>query len=250
MPGKRTRHEEEHENVDRWLVSYADFITLLFAFFVTMYSISRVDQQRFASVVQSLQRALGIVNSGQGVLSPGQASPPISLPEPASATLENRQLEKLAAEIQSEVEKVGGSADQIRYFTNETGLVIRVPERLFFDSGDASIHPEVFSILNAIIRILEKVPNSIRVEGHTDNVPINNSRFPSNWELSTARATAIVRYLLTQGSFEANRISAGGYAEFHPVGPNTTPEGRLKNRRVDVVVVESRKAGIHQIGVN
>lgn len=244
MPRRRARHEEEHENVDRWLVSYADFITLLFAFFVTMYSISKVDQQRFASVVQSLQRALGTFQSERvSVLPSGQISPPVSVPQPQSASPEKRQLEKLAADIQREVEKVAGSGNQIQYFTTETGLVIRVPERLFFDSGDASIHPEVFPILNAMIRILETATNSIRVEGHTDNVPINNSRFPSNWELSTARATAIIRHLLTQGNFEANRISASGYAEFQPVAVNTTAEGRLQNRRVDVVILASKKAG-------
>jgi len=122
-----------------------------------------------------------------------------------------------------------------------TGLVIRVPERLFFDSGDASVHPEVIPILNVLAQSLEKIPNSIRVEGHTDNVPINTARFPSNWELSTARATAIIRHFLTHFHFDPNRLSAAGYAEFRPVAVNTNPEGRLQNRRVDVVILSGKK---------
>ena len=206
-----------------------------------MYSISRVDQEKFSVVAQSLQRALGLLNSGQvSVLPAGQISPPIS-PETKPETPEREYLERLAAEIQREVGMVSGSGNQIQYLINETGLVIRVPEGFFFDSGDASIHPEVIPILNVLANSLEKIPNSIRVEGHTDNVPINTSRFPSNWELSTARATAIIRHFLTRFIFDPNRLSAGGYAEFRPVAVNTTPEGRLQNRRVDVVILSGKK---------
>ena len=245
MPRKKRNKEEEHENAERWLVSYADFITLLFAFFVTMYSISRVDQQKFAAVAHSLQRALGSLNPGQmGILSSGQT--PISIgpfpsPEATPEISEREYFEKLADEVQKGVAKVSGSGNQIQYLINETGLVIRVQERLFFDSGDASIHMEVIPILNSLAESLEKIPNSVRVEGHTDNVPINTARFPSNWELSTARATAIIRHFLTRFHFDPNRLSAAGYAEFRPVAVNTTPEGRLQNRRVDVVILSGKK---------
>ncbi len=234
-------HEGETENIDRWLVSYADFITLLFAFFVTMYAISKVDQQKLIAVTHSLQRALGSPERSNAIAfeEPIHANPSL-VPSVKTANVGRDNFSNLIDELQREIKKVFGSAGQIRYLVNETGLVIRVPERLFFDSGDASIHPEVFPILNAMIKVLEREPNSIRVEGHTDNVPINNSRFPSNWELSTARATAIIRYFLSHGNFDADRISAAGYAEFRPVAPNTTPEGRLQNRRVDVVILASK----------
>ncbi len=242
MPRKKRNREEEHENTERWLVSYADFITLLFAFFVTMYAISKVDQQKLVSVAQSLQRALGFMNPAAqaSILPPNQSRSlisDVSLPVPKDS--EGEYFEKLAGVIQKEMERIS-SGNQIKYLISETGLIIRVPEQLFFDSGDASIHPEIIPILNVLGKSLEKIPNSIRVEGHTDNVPINTFRFPSNWELSTARATAIIRHLLTQCNFNPNRLSAGGYAEFWPIADNGSPEGRLQNRRVDVVILSSK----------
>ena len=131
--------------------------------------------------------------------------------------------------------------NQIKIIIEKRGLVIRISERLFFDSGDASIRREFIPVLDMLARTLEKVPNHIRIEGHTDSVPINTPRFPSNWELSTARATAIVRYLLTNFEYGAERLSATGYAEFHPIESNKTPEGRLQNRRVDFVILSDKE---------
>ncbi|HUL30885.1 MAG TPA: flagellar motor protein MotB [Thermodesulfobacteriota bacterium] len=258
MARKKKHTEEEHENSERWLVSYADFITLLFAFFVTMYSVSRVDGKKLGSAVESLQRALGSVIAVQisqrepGVF-PSQVVPikfsltPIE-GKPYSA--EKRPLVEMAKEIQDKLEKVSQEradrpeanlANQIKIIIEKRGLVIRISERLFFDSGDASIRREFIPVLDMLARTLEKVPNHIRIEGHTDSVPINTPRFPSNWELSTARATAIVRYLLTNFEYGAERLSATGYAEFHPIESNKTPEGRLQNRRVDFVILSDKE---------
>jgi chemotaxis protein MotB len=256
---RKRKHEEEHENLERWLVSYADFITLLFAFFVTMYSISRVDEQKLGSVVESLQRALGsLIPTNATQKDPGafpsqptaQTLPEVSQEAEETPSTELREFGKLAQELKAEVEGAKGELDasraaqlsQIKFLVDKRGLVIRVPESFFFDSGQASLRPEVIPIINVLGKSLSKIPNHIRIEGHTDSVPIRTPQFPSNWELSTARATTIVRYLLTYFQFNPQRLSATGYAEFHPVAPNTTAEGRLQNRRVDMVILSSGEA--------
>ncbi len=263
---RKKKKEEEAENLERWLVSYADFITLLFAFFVTMYAISRVDEQKLGSAVESLQRALGSLipvsitqrDAGAFPTKPSLGKAVIVSEELASKVLEDQgEFEKLAEDIKRQVEEAKGGVDtfqggidkskgdqpgEIKFLIDSRGLVIRVPESFFFNSGQASLRPEVIPILKILGKSLEKIPNHIRIEGHTDNVPIHTPQFPSNWELSTARATTIIRYLLSYYRFKPDRLSATGYAEFHPIAPNTTPEGRLQNRRVDVVIL-SAKAG-------
>jgi chemotaxis protein MotB len=258
MARKKKKHEEE-ENLERWLVSYADFITLLFAFFVTMYAISRVDEAKLGSAVESLQRALGslipvhISQRDAGAFphkSPGATVSVISAEAEEKIPSEIKDFERLAEDIKRQVEEAKGAIDksrsnqldQIKFLIDRRGLVIRVPESFFFNSGQASLRPEVIPILKVLGRSLEKVSNHIRIEGHTDSVPINTPQFPSNWELSSARATTIIRYLLSNYHFSPDRLSATGYAEFRPIAPNTTPEGRSQNRRVDVVIL-STKAG-------
>lgn len=260
MARKKKKHgEEEHENMERWLVSYADFITLLFAFFVTMYSMSRVDEKKMGSAVESLQRALGSVMPIQmthkepGVF-PNQVvpihfsiSPPI---EGKAYSPDGRALIKMAEDIKKGIEDISKGktsktssnlAHQIKFILEKRGLVIRVSEHIFFNSGEAFIRPDMEPILNVLAQTLEKIPNHIRIEGHTDNVPINTPRFPSNWELSTSRATMIVRYLLDHFRFDPDCLSATGYAEFRPVDTNSTPEGRLQNRRVDFVILSNKE---------
>lgn len=258
MAKKRKHHEEEHENHERWLVSYADFITLLFAFFVTMYSVSRVDGKKMGSAVESLQRALGSVMPIQmthkepGVF-PNQVVPiqfSITPIEGKAYSADGRALAKMAEEIKKGIEdiskgqpsKAGSTlAHQIKFILEKRGLVIRISEHIFFNSGEAVIRPDMEPILKVLGQTLEKIPNHIRIEGHTDNIPINTARFPSNWELSTARATMIVRYFLDHFQFDPDRLSATGYAEYRPVDTNRTPEGRLQNRRVDFVILSQKE---------
>jgi chemotaxis protein MotB len=255
MPKKKKRQEEEHENLERWLVSYADFITLLFAFFVTMYSISRVDENKMGSVVESLQRALGSTAAWQEgkKQDPGvfQTSPnPIEaaiVPVNSEKAQGKDDFEKMASEIKKKIKEGQknnngeGDLDQLKFIVDKRGLVLRFSERFFFDSGEASIRPEVIPIVNIIAQTLEKIPNHIRIEGHTDSVPIRTPKFPSNWELSTARATSIIHYALTHYQFEPTRLSAAGYGEFRPIAPNNTHEGRSQNRRVDIVILSSKE---------
>ncbi len=255
MARKKKRQEEEHENLERWLVSYADFITLLFAFFVTMYSISRVDEKKMGSVVESLQRALGSTAAWQdgkkqdtGVFEVSNKPLDVAIiPVNADKGQGKEDFEKLAAEIRKNIKEGQkndhgeGDLQQVKFIVDKRGLVLRFSERFFFDSGEASIRPEVIPMLNSIAKTLEKIPNHIRIEGHTDSVPINTPRFPSNWELSTSRATSIVHFALTHYHFEPTRLSAAGYGEFRPIASNKTAEGRSQNRRVDIVILSSKE---------
>jgi chemotaxis protein MotB len=255
MAKKKKHSEEEHENLERWLVSYADFITLLFAFFVTMYSISRVDEQKMGSVVESLQRALGSTAAWQegkkqdtGVFQTSPNPIEVSIVQVTAEKAQAKEdFEKLASEIKNKIKEGqksnngGGDLDQLKFIVDKRGLVLRFSERFFFDSGEASIRPEVVPTLNIIAQTLEKLPNHIRIEGHTDSVPIRTLKFPSNWELSTARATSIIHFALTHYRFEPTRLSAAGYGEFRPIATNNTHEGRSQNRRVDIVILSSKE---------
>jgi chemotaxis protein MotB len=257
MARKKRKTEEEHENLERWLVSYADFITLLFAFFVTMYAISRVDQAKFGSMVESLQRALGSVTMAQMAQKETGAFTTYSKPidvsisplVPQKGQNEKENLENLAKEIQDKMEGMAQSGaaqgevslKQISYFIDKRGLILRFSERFFFDSGEASIREEAIPLINILGESLASIPNQIRIEGHTDSVPINTPQFPSNWELSTARATTLVHYFLTQSKFDPNRLSAAGYGEFRSIASNNNSQGRALNRRVDVVILGSKE---------
>ncbi len=257
MAKKKKKREDEYDNLDRWLVSYADFITLMFAFFVTMYAISRVDERKLGSVVESLQRALGSTISWQGNKNqdPGvfeNNEKPFDvaiLPLAVDKGQGREDFEALAAEIKKNMGeeqnnnggKSGADLTQLKFIIDKRGLILRFSERFFFDSGDASIRPDVTPMLHIIGESLEKIPNHIRIEGHTDSVPIRTARFPSNWELSTARATSIVHYLLTHHQFEPTRLSAAGYGEFRPISSNNSSEGRSQNRRVDIVILSGKE---------
>jgi chemotaxis protein MotB len=249
----KKKKPEEHENLERWLVSYADFITLLFAFFVTMYASSRVDEQKMGSAVESLQRALGSViavpvPSRQAGVFHDFANPVQVTIVPMGAP-HTKEVEKLAQKLKQKIEgpqgkggtKAGAQAYQVSFLVQERGLVIRVSDQFFFHTGEAAIRPEVQPFLKALGQTLQGLDNPIRIEGHTDNVPINTAQFPSNWELSTSRATTIIRYFLTNFTFDPQKLSAAGYGEYRPVAANDTPEGRDQNRRVDVVILNSQE---------
>ena len=249
----RKKKAEEHENLERWLVSYADFITLLFAFFVTMYASSRVDEQKMGSAVESLQRALGSViavpvPSRQAGVFHDFSSPVQVTIVPIGAPY-GKEVDKLAQELKKKIEgpqgkggkKAGVQAYQVSFLLQERGLVIRVSDQFFFHTGEAAIRPEVQPFLKVLGQTLQEMDNPIRIEGHTDNVPINTVQFPSNWELSTSRATTIIRYFLANYQFDPQKLSAAGYGEYRPVAANDTPEGRDQNRRVDVVILNSQE---------
>lgn len=236
----RRRRREEHENHERWLVSYADFITLLFAFFVVMYSISSVNEGKYKVLSDTLvgvfnqpERAARPISIGEEV--PRTLAPDLdAAPESEESTGPTDALNQIALNVQ---EAFGDliQSNQLTVRGNELWVEIDLNSSLLFSSGDAVPSEEAFAIVEKIAKILAPYENPVHVEGYTDNVPINTGPYPSNWELSTARAASIVRMLAAEG-VSAGRMAAVGYGEFQPVSANETAEGRARNRRVVLVV--------------
>ena len=253
----KTPDQVSHE---RWLVSYADFITLLFAFFVVLYASSQVDKRKIGKLALSIQVAfqeLGVFDTSNTKvpLNDSEAVPfsKVQVVENAERTTDlERFVQPMKGvlspgappaqirEIQSELEKA--LAPEIRQHlvdvkARRDGLVVSLREVGFYESGSSGLRPSARNAIDRLATILKSHPESLRIEGHTDNVPIHNVHFASNWELSTARASDLVKELIDRYHFEPQRLSAAGYAEFHPVSPNTTEEGRARNRRVDIVIL-------------
>ncbi len=233
---------------DRWLVSYADFITLMFGFFVVLYAFAKADQKKQVQVSAAIDvafRSLGFFPATAARLSRAAAGGA----EPAAMPMNIVMGEDLLApaQVKSDLERIRSAMTQT--LSNEVaahtvsiqmgrdGLVVSLREAGFFDSGSAIPKPEALPTLRRIAGLLGRTAYDVRIEGHTDNIPIHNSQFGSNWELSTARATHIARLFLDLKAIPPEHLSAAGYAEFHPVASNETPEGRAENRRVDLVVV-------------
>lgn len=225
----RRRHKsEDTENLDRWLLTYADLITLLLAFFVVMYSMSRIDNKKFGEVSDALNT---ILKGGPSVLR--------FQPEPAMTghgllNLGNLRMAQLKIE---EKFKQVGKHEVLQTEITERGLVVHILESALFDQGSSVLKPKAMEVLDLIAEQLQGRPNHVRVEGHTDDTPIRSEVYPSNWELSSARATTVVRYYAESHSIPPARISALGYGEFRPVAPNNSIENRARNRRVDVVIL-------------
>ncbi len=250
----RARVPRARVSHDRWLVSYADFITMLFGLFVVLYAFAKSDQKKQAQVTDSIDiafRSLGIFpdalhrRKGAGIPPGGTEAPAIPMNivmgedvfAPASV---KGDLEHLGRELQQTLSnQVATHTVSIKM--GRDGLVISLREAGFFASGSATPQPQTIETLSRIADSLGHTPYDLRIEGHTDNIPIHNDQFDSNWELSTARATKIARILLDLKAMPADRISAAGYAEFHPVAGNDAAEGRALNRRVDLVVLPRTK---------
>jgi chemotaxis protein MotB len=237
----------EHVNHERWLVSYADFITLLFAFFVVLFASSQTDhkkQMKLAEAMQSAFTPLGTFEAhsktppltdnaaASATDTPAALTPP--LPTTSIETLEETKA-RLTRLIAKEVAAGHIPPNGMTMRITPDGLVISLHEIGFFPSGSAEVHTAAVAMLGILAKTLP--PGSIRVEGHTDNVPIHTAHFASNWELSTARSTAIARLLLEGGTINPAKLAVAGYAEFHPVASNTTEDGRMQNRRVDIILL-------------
>jgi chemotaxis protein MotB len=229
MGVRRKKRAEGHVNHERWLVSYADFITLLFAFFVVMFAVSQVDSKKLGRFTEAFSKALGdemFPDRGKGIL-------------PAQDIIE--QVPKIDDGLPPELEKIrvalqdladqGQALQGLQMVRRRNELVLRLSDSVFFESGDDRIKPAAALTLQTLAPQLAKSDVDVRVEGHTDNRPISNSRFRSNWELSTARATV--------EGVAAPRLSAAGYGEFRPLASNAADDGRKQNRRVDLVVALS-----------
>lgn len=212
-------------------MSYADFITLLFAFFTTLYAISTIDARKLHAMVESMQDAF---RAGAPAAAPASAAgdrvwaPPARGDRPL-AGLQERIVERLSRAI----------ADRrVEVWRDRRGIVVSISEAGSFASGSADLSTEARELLTDLGRVLAQTDNQVRVEGHTDNTPIHNARFASNWELSTARATNVIAFLIETTHARPERFSASGYAEFHPRADNTTDANRRRNRRVDIVILD------------
>ena len=220
---------------DRWLVSYADLVTLLLAFFTTLYAASTVDQTKLGPLTSSLNAAFDTSVQAATVRPQGVPTlvPPVEIMARVQAMDALRR--KLDAALAEAI--VAGRVELIQ---DARGLVISMPDDAAFPSGGATMTPAALAPIESVAGTIQTLPNPIRIEGHTDDVPIRTERFGSNWELSTARASAVVAHLSTSGRLDPARRSAAGYGEFHPRVPNTSPGARARNRRIDIVVLEPR----------
>jgi chemotaxis protein MotB len=257
----RKRHEE-HANHERWLISYADFITLLFAFFVVLYSSSQVDKRKVGKLAMAIQVAfqqMGAFPTSNTKLPLSESEPmPFQdvqaienvsrsqdlqrFVQPQDGSLSNAVLPGQIRGIQEAIEKALApeiSRHVVDIKQQREGLVISLREMGFFESGSANMRRSSADAVERLVNVLRDRPEMLRIEGHTDNVPIHNAHFKSNWELSTARAMELLRIFIVDYKLAPERLTVSGYGEYHPVDSNDTPEGRGHNRRVDIVVISS-----------
>jgi chemotaxis protein MotB len=248
----RRRERRHNAGHDRWLVSYADFITLLFGFFVVLYAFARADQKKQTQVADSIDtafRSLGLFSEPAKPSTGGSAAGAESTVIPADVAMgEDVQS---PARVKSDLERLGREltdtlssqveARTVSIHMGRDGLVISLREAGFFASGSATPKPDSLRTLRRIASSLGRIPYDLRVEGHSDDIPIHTAEFDSNWELSGARAARIARIFVELKAMPPERISAAGYAQFHPVASNSTEEGRAENRRVDLVVLPQSK---------
>ena len=257
------RRPRTHANHERWLVSYADFITLLFAFFVVLYASAQVDQRKVGKLALAIQVAfqeLGVFPASTSKIPLDLAEPmPFSTVQAIENAAHNTELGRVANPPAGELSGLSSDAidrnltmlqlelsqalqheialRSIALHRESEGLVISLREFGFFDSGSASLKPSAISALDRIASILAVRTCRLRIEGHTDNIPMHTPQIASNWELSTARSTELVRLLIVHYRFPPERLSAAGFAEYHPIASNQTVEGRAQNRRVDIVIL-------------
>ena len=245
----RKQEHEKEPNHERWLVSYADFITLLFAVFVTLYAMSQSDKKKVEQVMASLRSSFGYSTntpaSQPAVIEAGAISVVPSLTNqsrlPRRGRLKGGEAEfrQTKATIEAFLLK-SGAQGEVSVHLSPRGLVVSLKEAGFFDSGSATIKTSSYQILNAVAQSLASYGNDIRVEGYTDDVPIHTREFPSNWELSTTRATNVLRYLVQHDGFDPTQLSAAGYGQYRPIADNSTAQGRRRNRLVDIVVLSQQ----------
>jgi chemotaxis protein MotB len=256
MRQRRRREADEQVSHDRWLLSYSDFITLLFAFFVVLFASTYRDNQAIRKLSRAIHNGFQTLGAYRADES-GSGGPYASLAadeDTNTSRVHNDQdihnlatagvatdMLKLKQQLEAAMGKELASHEMDLQVTPE-GFVISLRELGFFNSGQAELIPGAGAKIVTIAKILAKPGLEIRVNGHSDNQPIHTAQFDSNWELSTARAMSVLRLLVNDGGFDPTRISAAGFGEYRPLGDNSTPEGRRMNRRIDLVVLQTKDA--------
>ncbi|RUT28066.1 flagellar motor protein MotB [Paenibacillus zeisoli] len=253
---KKTRHEPHEEHADEsWLIPYADLLTLLLALFIVLYGMSSTDAKKFEEMSKAFSVAL---NGGVGVMDKSSVEgTDTNTPQDSSSQLqqqsgqsmsmakkrselmrqEQEDLEKLKKQMDNYI-KVNGLSSQLDTKLNQSQLTITISDKALFASGDDTVKPESRKLAKAISVLLEGFPDyEVIVSGHTDNVPISNQQFDSNWDLSAGRALNFMKILLLNSKLDPRKFVSTGYGEYHPVASNSTDEGRSKNRRVEVSIL-------------
>src|SRR5574344_293449 len=233
---KNEYYVNSKDYINRWVISYSDFVTMLLALFVVMYCVSQIDNSKLSQFQNNLQNTF-VENTQSKNVTKYQAQIRNIL---MNNMIENSDVKSLSdnEQIEKYVEDVNlPQSKTLKVIKRSNGLTIRVNNAMLFDIGSAEIKPEAKKTLTKITKVLTKIKNPVIIEGHTDSTPIKNAKFQSNWELSTARATNIISYLLQNGTINPKRICATGYGEYMPIADNTLSSGRLLNRRVDIIIL-------------
>ena len=232
---RRRRPASQPPGAPKWMVTFSDLITLILVFFILLFSISQIDIVKFRTIADSFQQRQ-ILEFYPSVIPFDQPSA-----EPEVESGEGREAEQdlnsLLSNIQSYL-KENKLTDVVVATRSERGVVLVLQEQALFASGEATVLPDAYPFLDKVGVLLSEIPNFVKVEGHTDNRPINTYRFPSNWELSSARASSVVRYLITTEDLDPKRFIAVGYGDTRPVVPNDKVENLQKNRRVEVIITD------------
>ncbi|HAU32302.1 MAG: OmpA/MotB domain protein [Desulfotomaculum sp. 46_296] len=234
------KSQESHGGSERWLVTYADLITLLLIFFIVMYSLGQLDLERFKYLSQSLSQAMGgggmiLMNGGPSTSAGQSGSRPPMLEKDQQDLM---TLSDIKEQLTDYMDR-SGLQSKVSVSSEDRGIVISFQEEVLFVIGSSELTQQAREIIGQVAPILRKVPNYIRVEGHTCNLPIHSTIYPSNWELSSARATTVVKELINKHSFPPQRLSASAYGEYRPRVPNDNEAHRQMNRRVDIVILRN-----------
>lgn len=244
----KRKKPEDHMNHERWLLSYSDFMTLLMILFVVLFAMSSIDKAKYKQLSQSMRVAMG---GGKSIIGNQDAASITEDSEPVDTEVvaedEQARLEELKANVDKYLEN-NGMKSSVTTQIDERGLVVSLNDTLFFDSGKADIKLESQDKLVNLGKTLNQLDNYMRVEGHTDNVPISNSQYSSNWQLSSARAANVTEFLINKSGIAPQKLSAVGCGEYRPVLDNSTEEGKARNRRVDIIIVNSKYSTIENSG--
>ena len=235
---------DDGDNTAGWLTTFNDLVTLLMVFFVLLFTMSSIDAKQLQDFQYALQSGLGILEEGRMVnvsikTTRSAENPAQSITHQTGVKVpERRYLQRL---LNDRLVQSLESDFEIQVTETLQGIRLFFEDQILFDFGKAKINPAGYSLLDQLAKVIQKVPNPVRVEGHTDNIPIRTSRFPSNWELSVARAVNVVKYFVEIGRINPRRLSAVGYGESRPIVANNTPANRAKNRRVEILLMMEGK---------
>jgi chemotaxis protein MotB len=242
MKRKRTLPPSD-KGAPKWMVTYSDLMSLVLVFFILLFSMSQIDIIKFKAIAESFRQRQVLDFYPSVIPSENPSAQPQITTNDGNETndsllsSENEQdlLEQLLVEVQQYLED-NGLSDVAVATRTERGVVLVLQEKVLFRTGEADIIPSAYPFLNKVGTLLKKIPNVVKVEGHTDNRPISTAKYPSNWELSTARASSVIRFLIKQNHLDPKRFMAVGYGDTRPIAPNDGPENWQKNRRVEIII--------------